>query len=101
VRAPLDTIRLAITGTRLIEFGYRKEDSEVSRRTVQPLGLYFWGNVWTLAAWCELRNDFRSFRVDRMSGVAAGAPFEMKSGRTLDDFLAHVRRKNDSQRAAV
>jgi predicted DNA-binding transcriptional regulator YafY len=90
-RAPLDTIRLAITETRRIEFAYRKDDGEASRRTAQPLGLYFWGNVWTLAAWCELRNDFRSFRVDRMSAVAPGASFEAKAGRTLEDFLARVR----------
>jgi predicted DNA-binding transcriptional regulator YafY len=28
--------------------------------------LYFWGDVWTLAAWCELRRDFRNFRLDRI-----------------------------------
>ena len=51
----------------------------------------FWGDVWTLAAWCELRDDFRSFRLDRMSAIAAGAPFDMKPGRTLEDFLARAR----------
>jgi len=91
VRVPLDTIRAAIAEMRRVEFDYRKDAGEASRRTVQPLGLYFWGNVWTLAAWCEMRDDFRSFRVDRMTGAVAGAPFEMKPGRTLEDFLAHVR----------
>jgi predicted DNA-binding transcriptional regulator YafY len=47
--------------------------------------------VWTLAAWCELRNNFRSFRLDRMKGIAAGTPFEAKPGHTLDDFLKRVR----------
>src|SRR5215831_297711 len=32
----------------------------------RPLVLYFWGRKWTLAAWCELRADYRSFRPDRM-----------------------------------
>jgi predicted DNA-binding transcriptional regulator YafY len=90
-RAPLDVIRLAITETRRVEFDYRKEDGADSRRAVQPLGLYFWGNVWTLAAWCELRKDFRNFRLDRMKGVVSGAAFEMMPGRTLEDFLRRVR----------
>jgi predicted DNA-binding transcriptional regulator YafY len=73
VRAALDAIRAAIGESRRVEFDYQKEDGEASRRLVQPLGLYFWGNVWTLGAWCELRNDFRNFRLDRMGGVAGPA----------------------------
>ncbi len=91
VRVQLHTIRQAIVETRRVEFGYQNPRGEGSRRSVQPLGLYFWGIVWTLAAWCELLKDFRSFRLDRMSGVAAGSPFETKPGRSLDDFLKRVR----------
>jgi predicted DNA-binding transcriptional regulator YafY len=93
-RVSLDAIRQAISETRRIEFDYQKGDGGASRRAAHPLGLYFWGNVWTLAAWCELRNDFRSFRIDRMTGIETGTPFEMKPGRTLDDFLARVRSRS-------
>jgi predicted DNA-binding transcriptional regulator YafY len=91
VRASLDVIRGAISESRRVEFDYQKEDGEASRRGVQPLGLYFWGNVWTLAAWCDLRSDFRNFRLDRMSAIAPGSAFEVVAGRTLDDFLLKVR----------
>jgi hypothetical protein len=101
VRVRSDAIRQAIADSRRIEFDYQREDGEASRRGVQPLGLYFWGKVWTLAAWCELRDDFRSFRVDRMSGIAAGAPFEMKPGRTLEDFLARATLPRDNGRPAA
>jgi predicted DNA-binding transcriptional regulator YafY len=90
VRARLDTIRQAVMDLRRIEFDYRKEDGASSRRSVQPLGLYFWGNVWTLASWCELRNDFRSFRLDRMTGIASGESFQPQPGRTLEDLLVRV-----------
>ena len=40
-----------------------------SSRTVWPLGLVFWGPTWTLGAWCELRQDFRTFRLDRMQNL--------------------------------
>ena len=91
VRVSMDVVRQAIGEGRRVEFDYRKEDGAGSRRAVQPLGLYFWGNVWTVAAWCELRGDFRSFRLDRMRGLAVGDRFEPVRGRTLEDFLLRVR----------
>ena len=100
VRAALDVIRRAIEESRYVEFDYAREDGEASRRGVQPLGLYFWGNVWTLAAWCELRQDFRNFRLDRMSGIACGAVFEPVAGRTLEDFSAAMRARGRTRRVS-
>jgi predicted DNA-binding transcriptional regulator YafY len=62
----LDTLREAINARHVIEMHYQRADEENSTRTVWPLGLLFWGKVWTLAAWCELRNDYRTFRIDRI-----------------------------------
>ena len=33
---------------------------------MRPLGLFFFGAKWLLASYCELRRDYRSFRLDRM-----------------------------------
>ena len=42
-----------------------------------------------LGAWCELRNDFRNFRVDRISDVRPlDERFIAESGRLLDEWLA-------------
>lgn len=60
------TLRRAISERRLVHFKYGREDGAESERDARPLGLYFWGRKWTLAAWCELRADYRSFRPDRM-----------------------------------
>ena len=59
-------LRRAIGERRLVHFQYGREDGTESERDARPLGLYFWGRKWTLAAWCELRADYRSFRPDRM-----------------------------------
>ncbi|HVN38935.1 MAG TPA: YafY family protein [Myxococcota bacterium] len=59
-------LRRAISERRLVHFKYGREDGVESERDARPLGLYFWGRKWTLAAWCELRADYRSFRPDRM-----------------------------------
>ena len=44
--------------------------------------------VWLLSAWCELRDDFRTFRLDRIDGFAVQADrFRLEPGKTLHDFL--------------
>ena len=51
--------------------------------------LAFWGRSWTLAAWCETRNDFRAFRVDRVKTLdVLKDRFPNEPGRTLKDFIA-------------
>lgn len=56
-------------------------------RDVRPLGLWFWGKVWTLVAWCELRNNFRAFRLDRiLEAKSAGRIFRPERGKQLADF---------------
>ena len=42
---------------------------------------------WTLGAWCELRRDFRNFRLDRVANVAIGNRFPDEPGKRLEDFL--------------
>jgi predicted DNA-binding transcriptional regulator YafY len=89
--AVLDAMREAIVAQRRLAFEYRDEGGAATRRSVRPLGLYFWGQRWTLAAWCEMREDFRNFRLDRAGAVTMGARFPDEPGKRLDDFLRSVR----------
>lgn len=90
VSAELEILRAAIKRQRKAQFGYQREDGEQSSRVVHPLGLLYWGKVWTLVAWCELRNDFRHFRLDRMRDIAGlDERYELVAGRRLQDYLAH------------
>jgi predicted DNA-binding transcriptional regulator YafY len=92
-RDNLDAFGRAIEKRLKTRFGYRDAEGGASKRIVRPLALHFWGQVWTLAAWCELRNDFRTFRVDRADGLEVTADrFEREPGRTLEDYLARVTR---------
>ncbi len=59
-------IRQAIKQQTIIKIEYQKQDKQSSTREIWPLGLVFWGNVWTLVSWCELRKDYRNFRLDRI-----------------------------------
>ncbi|MGE5615799.1 MAG: helix-turn-helix transcriptional regulator [Bacillota bacterium] len=86
----LETMREAIVSGRRLSFAYTDEGGRESVRIVRPLGLYFWGERWTLAAWCESREDFRNFRLDRVKDAAIGKRFPDEDGKRLDDFLRAV-----------
>lgn len=84
----LAQLRTAIGKTQKITFLYTRLDGETSQRMVWPLGLFFWGQVWTLGSWCELREQHRSFRLDRMQQVALETEtYPYVPGKTLQDFL--------------
>src|SRR6476661_563713 len=78
--------REALTSRRRVRFRYANERGDATERTVRPLGIFFWGRTWTLAAWCEMRTAFRNFRLDRVSDAALLEPFEDEPGRTLRDL---------------
>lgn len=85
----LAPMRNALDGQKVIWLAYVRADGEASERRVLPLGLFFWGNCWSLIAWCELRKGFRNFRVDRIDKLEVlDETFEPQAGRTLEDFFA-------------
>jgi predicted DNA-binding transcriptional regulator YafY len=68
--APLADLRLcrqAVREERKLNITYRNEEGEVSERTILPLAVVYYVQVAVIAAWCELRQDFRHFRADRIA----------------------------------
>jgi predicted DNA-binding transcriptional regulator YafY len=84
----LAELRRAVRSLSKVSFSYTDIIRQKSHRTVRPLSLAYFGPVWLLAAWCELRQDFRTFRLDRITEFAVAAEhFRFERGRTLHDFL--------------
>lgn len=109
LRPALDTHRLVVPDTSMNErtsqllgqardainrgvrvfLDYRDVVEQGTERIVWPLTLLYWGRTWTLGAWCELRQDFRSFRVDRMHALnVLNSCFPDEPGKRLTDYLA-------------
>ncbi len=87
----LDICRKAVNLKHFLSFNYCRADGEYSTRRIRPLGLYFWGNVWTLAGWCELRDDFRNFRLDRIQKIKfENDSFVDEQGQSLADFISRM-----------
>ncbi|MBE7942313.1 MULTISPECIES: YafY family protein [Ramlibacter] len=86
----LQLLREAVADRRKVHLGYRDHAEQHTERVVRPLGCFYWGKVWTLAAWCEHRADFRSFRIDRVQHAQAlEERFRDEPGRTLADLARH------------
>lgn len=91
VQVVLQILREAVQAHRNLQLDYQDAHGQVTQRTLRPLGCFYWGKVWTLAAWCESRQGFRSFRLDRMTHVQTlpgpQGSFQDIPGQTLADFL--------------
>ena len=93
VRANVGALRKAIDARTKIRLDYKDREGVASGRVVCPLGLYFWGNVWTLGAWCELREDFRNFRLDRIEkATSTSETFRSEPPLTLEDYVRAMTR---------
>jgi len=100
-RARLQVVREAVQSRHKLQLRYRDVGGDASERTVRPLGCFFWGKVWTLSAWCELRNDFRGFRVDRIDALTPLAErFRDEPGKTLAEMLRRVQGEAAPKRIA-
>jgi predicted DNA-binding transcriptional regulator YafY len=69
-KADLSAIRKAIRSEHILEINYSDERGAVSIRRVWPFALGYFEHVRVMVAWCELRNDFRHFRTDRIIDMA-------------------------------
>jgi predicted DNA-binding transcriptional regulator YafY len=90
LRARIDEIEAAVEGRLRLGMAYRDAGGDETERIVRPLGLWFWGKVWTLVAWCELRQDFRMFRLDRIGAMTVGDRFPVEKARSLAAFFRRM-----------
>jgi predicted DNA-binding transcriptional regulator YafY len=78
----LSEIRAAIRDARKLNIAYVDADGASTSRTVRPVAMEYHVNATLICGWCELRNDFRHFRTDRIAHM-----------RVLDECFAAEARK--------
>ncbi len=90
-REKIDKLEAACDQKQIIAIKYTDAKGAETSRPVRPLGLWYWGGGWTFVGWCELRNDFRMFRIDRINEFqATGEKYRHERGKTLRDFYHHM-----------
>jgi predicted DNA-binding transcriptional regulator YafY len=84
-------LRRAIREGLKLRIDYLSLAGAPTQRIIRPLQTDYWGRVWTCSAWCEKRDGFRAFRIDRMQTVdSTGKTFQPEAGKTIEDYLKHV-----------
>lgn len=63
-------LRSAIRASRKLRITYADESGRRTRRTVRPIAMVYYVDVTLIAAWCELRRDFRHFRIERITSCS-------------------------------
>ena len=92
---PLDGLRAAIRAQTRLDISYEDDQRRRTQRVVWPIQLGFMDRARVLAAWCELRQDFRTFRTDR---IVTLAPLDRYPGRR-SDLMRRLRVHLDASQA--
>jgi predicted DNA-binding transcriptional regulator YafY len=72
-----------------VAIAYINERGRHTHRTIRPIAMAYYVDVTLLGAWCELRNDLRNFRVDRISNAQLlDERFLAESGKLMAEWLA-------------
>jgi len=83
-----ETLRSSIESKTVLAIEYRDEKENASTRKVKPLGMMFWGARWTLVAWCQLRDDYRLFRLDRITDAKfTKQVFETSTSCSFENYI--------------
>lgn len=87
----LPRLREAIRDELKVRIGYRNEAGEASERVIWPIALAFFEQAQVVSGWCELRQDFRNFRIDRIAHLALTTE---RYPRRRDELLPQWRKAN-------
>lgn len=82
-------VRRAIREAIILQLAYKDGRDNLSERRVRPLAIWVFTDGWLFAAWCELRNDFRAFRIDRIAAITETADhFSDHPAQNLQAYIA-------------
>lgn len=79
-----------------VAIDYADADGRASRRTIWPIGLAFMEDVRFVIAWCELRQDFRHFRLDRIAQASLGDRYPARRAVLLRRWQAEIAREEEA-----
>lgn len=88
----IDALNQAICQKQIVIIDYQKpQDPTSQKRSIYPLGIFFWSDKWTIVGWCLLRNNFRHFRLDRIANYQiTEQSFTLTKEKTLNTFFSLI-----------
>lgn len=89
----LSIIQLAITNFTSVRIAYISQEGVTSQRVIEPFALYNTQENWVLIAYCRLRKENRSFRLDRIQSLETLTETFEPQNTTLLEFFESMRKK--------
>lgn len=87
--ADLAEIRAAIRDSAKLYIAYADENGRRTNRVIWPIAMAYYVDVTLVGAWCELRSDYRNFRVERiLSSKVLDEHFDQEGGRLFREWSA-------------
>lgn len=92
----LNELQLSVSEKNVIEMQYCASYSEQdTTRLIEPIGLFYYSGSWHLIAWCQLRKDYRDFRVDRIKSLkTTRIRFDQHDLLNLKEYLSTIMHHN-------
>jgi predicted DNA-binding transcriptional regulator YafY len=85
----LSDVRYAIRETRKLRVTYTDARGQRSHRTIWPIAMAYYVDATLIGAWCELRQDYRHFRVERIvTSTLLDETFSTNGGKLMEGWLA-------------
>lgn len=85
VKVTLGELEQAVVNQHSVEIVYRtSKEEQPKQRIIDPYGVLYWNNKWYTVAFCHLRNEIRSFRIERILDIK----HSKKAFKRPEDFSA-------------
>jgi len=98
----LQSILKAIGSSLVIDIQYTSlEKNEATKRKVEPVGIYYLGSHWYLIAWCQLRNDYRNFRTDKITQLLITNKSNSKTHPPLQSFINQMSAEREVHKVVI
>ncbi|MEO0357236.1 MAG: YafY family protein [Pseudomonadota bacterium] len=81
-------LRKAVRNHQIVDISYTNGQGSMSKRSLRPILMWHMSNTWMVSGWCELRQDFRTFRMDRMASlVVTERRFDLEQDKGVAAFF--------------
>lgn len=96
-------LQTALIDRKVVEVEYESGyTNEVTKRCIEPIGLYYYGLSWHVIAWCRLRNDYRDFKLNRIKKlVVTNTCFANKKHPSITEYIKQITRETDMFEAVI
>jgi len=94
----LERVQQALLNRLVVEMDYFSPGSgQFTRRGIEPIGMVYYGDAWHIIAYCQLRQDYRDFRLDRMSKLEVTSQrYHLRDRLSLEQYLNRQSQTTDA-----